>query len=55
METCIIRDSKRKRVYGEQAAREVYELVSKFDYGIKIDTEGKTANSVVKEILDKLK
>jgi adenylate kinase family enzyme len=55
LETCIIRDSKRKRVYGEQAAREVYELVSKFDYGIKIDTEGKTANSVVKEILDKLK
>ena len=38
----------------EKAAREVYKLVSKFDYGIKIYTNNKTKNEVVKEILSYL-
>lgn len=55
LQTCIERDSKRKRVYGKEAAKEVYELVSKFDYGVNIDTEGKTEKEVVEEILGCLK
>ncbi len=51
VETCIERDSKRRRVYGEKATREVYELVSKFDYGTKINTDKKTEEEIVKEIM----
>jgi len=51
LKDCIARDSKRKRVYGVQAAKEVYELVSKFDYGINIDTSDKTTSKIIKEIL----
>jgi shikimate kinase len=54
IETCIERDSKRKRVYGEKATREVYELVAKFDYGIKINTDKKTEGEVTMEILSSL-
>jgi len=54
LKICIKRDSKRKRVYGEKATREVYELVSKFDYGMNIDTDKKTKEEVVKEILSHL-
>ena len=54
VETCIARDSKRKRVYGERAAKEVYELVSKFDYGFVIDTHNKTKRQVVQEIMNHL-
>ena len=54
IETCVDRDSKRDGVYGEKAAREVHELVSKFDYGTNIDTNNKTKNEVVKEILSYL-
>ena len=54
VETCIKRDSKRKKVYGEKAAKEVYELISKFNYGIEINTDKKTENDVVKEILKHL-
>jgi len=53
--TCIKRDSERERVYGEKATREVFELVSKFDYGIKIYTDKKTKEEVIKEILSYLK
>lgn len=52
---CIKRDNKRKRVYGEQAARGVHKLVSKFDYGINIKTDNKTSEQVTKEIIKKLK
>ena len=52
--TCIARDSKRKRVYGEKATREVYGLVSKFNYGINIYTNKKTKNQLVKEIMSYL-
>ena len=52
---CIERDSKRKRVYGKQAAIEVHALVSKFDHGFIINTEGKTEQQVTEEILLKIK
>ncbi len=49
--TCIARDSQRARVYGEGAATAVHNLVSRFDYGINIDTDGKTARQVVQDII----
>jgi shikimate kinase len=55
LDSCIKRDSKRKRVYGEEAARAVYNLVAKFDCGFPINTEGKTAEETIKEILEKIK
>ncbi|MBI4095225.1 MAG: AAA family ATPase [DPANN group archaeon] len=54
LETCIIRDSKRKKVYGEENAKAVYEMVSRFNYGIPIQTGKKTVAQVVKEILKHL-
>ena len=55
LKTCIARDKARKRVYGEDAARAVYKLVSGFDYGINIDTENKTEEEVVEFILRRLR
>jgi len=55
LKTCIARDKARKRVYGEDAARAVYKLVSGFDYGINIDTENKTEEEVVNEIKKRLR
>jgi len=52
LETCIERD--RKRVYGAQAAKEVYELVSKFDSGIIINTNNRTEEEVIHKILNRL-
>lgn len=37
LEVCVKRDRERTKIYGENAARAVYELVSRFDYGINID------------------
>ena len=54
LETCIERDRNRKKVYGEQAAKEVHDLVSKFDYGININTENKTEKEVVNKVLSYL-
>ncbi len=54
LEICIKRDSKRKEVYGKGAAQAVYNLVSKFNYGIAINTKEKSENQVVKEILSYL-
>jgi shikimate kinase len=51
LETCIARDRQRARVYGEGAATAVHNLVSRFDYGITIDTDGKTATQVVQDIV----
>ena len=51
IEICIERDSKRHKVYGEGAAYAVYNLVSKFNYGAPINTEGKTSKQVVANIL----
>ena len=54
LKTCIERDKNRKKVYGEDAAKAVYGLVSKFDYGINIITDKKTEKQVVEEILSYL-
>lgn len=54
LETCIERDSKRKRVYGKDAAQAVYNLVSKFDYGFNINTDNKTKEQVIEEIFSNL-
>jgi len=55
LRTCIERDSGRKKAYGVYAAAAVYNLVSKFDYGINIDTNDKTEEQVVGEILAHLR
>ena len=54
LEVCIQRDSQRELVYGVDAAAAVHYLVSRFDYGTSIDTEGKTVAQVVAEIEDYL-
>jgi len=51
LKTCIERDSQRQRAYGKDAATAVYKAVSRFDYGTSINTNKKTAEQVVKEIL----
>ena len=55
LEVCIERDSKRKKSYGKDAAGAVHYLVSRFDYGTIIDTNKKTVEKTVKEILENLK
>ncbi len=55
VETCIHRDKGRHLSYGECAARAVHSLVSRFDYGIIIDTENKTKKQIKEEILKKIK
>jgi len=51
LETCIARDRSRKRSYGEDAAQAVHNLVSRFEYGTSIDTDGRNADEVVREII----
>ncbi|NCS71516.1 MAG: ATP-binding protein [Candidatus Aenigmarchaeota archaeon] len=53
LEVCIERDSKREKKHGKNAARDVYKLVSKFDYGIVIDVS-KSVDKSVEEILSYL-
>ena len=54
VEACIERDSKRAKVYGKEAAVAVHSLTSKFDYGIVVDTSGKTVQQTTKDILSHL-
>ncbi|MFA5992845.1 MAG: AAA family ATPase [Candidatus Pacearchaeota archaeon] len=51
---CIKRDKTRKNNLGEQATKEVFNLVSTFDYGTIIDTNSKTPIGIVKEIIKHL-
>jgi predicted kinase len=51
VEICIERDKGRELVYGEDSATWVHYLVSRFEYGIPIDTMGKTSLEVAHEIL----
>jgi len=51
LETCMSRDSKRKKVYGKCAAEAVHKLVSRVDYGKIIDTENNAIGKSVEEIL----
>ena len=55
IKTCISRDSGRKKVYGADSARAVHDMVSRFDYGIIINTEDKRVEDTVEEILKKFK
>ena len=51
LEICIERDKNRNKVYGEGAACAVHYLVSKFDSGIVINTENKTAEETLREVI----
>ena len=55
LETCIKRDGKRKKSYGQDAAAAVYTLVSRFEYGISIDTKDKNTDQIINEVLSYLK
>ena len=55
VETCIKRDKERGKTHGEDATRAVFKKSTEFTYGIEIDTENKTANEVVKEIVKRKK
>jgi len=51
LKTCLKRDRKRKKSYGRKATKEVFDLVSRFKSGQIIDTNNKSINKVVDEIL----
>jgi len=53
IQVCIERDSKRSKTHGEDSAKAVHKLVSKFDYGVIIDIT-KPVNYSVEEILSYL-
>lgn len=54
LKVCIERDHNRSNGYGEGAATAVHNMVSKFDYGIIINTENQTLDETVKEVLSYL-
>jgi shikimate kinase len=54
LDECIKRDKLRKGSLGEKAAKDVFKLVSRFDYGTIINTNNKTPEEVVSEILSLL-
>jgi shikimate kinase len=51
LDVCVKRDETRKGKYGKEAAKAVYALVSRFDYGISIDTAKMTPAEVSRKIL----
>lgn len=51
VEECINRDKRRMSI-GKDSIRAVYNMVSEFDYGIPINTEEKTQDEVVTELLN---
>jgi predicted kinase len=55
LKTCIKRDSKRMKTHGKDATKAVYKKSTSFTYGTIIDTEGKTPEQTVKEILKDIK
>jgi adenylate kinase family enzyme len=50
IDECIKRDKGRKSI-GEDSIRAVYKMVAEFDFGTPIETEGKTIEDVVTELL----
>jgi cytidylate kinase len=54
VEKCIERDSKRKKVYGEDSARFVHSITTKIKAGHEIDTENLTVEETVEKIFKKL-
>ena len=55
LETCIKRDKGREKTHGKDAAEAVYRKSTEFNYGIIIDTEDKSVNETLKEIISYLK
>lgn len=55
VEICIARDRDRRTPYGEDAARAVHMMVSRFDAGEVIDVAHLDADQTVAEILERLK
>lgn len=54
VDVCIARDRARDKTHGEDAARAVHSLVSRFDYGTVIDIT-KPLDEVIKSILSKMR
>jgi cytidylate kinase len=54
VDECILRNQERGNPMSKDAIHDVFKLVSKKDYGIIIDTSGKTINQIVEEILGHL-
>jgi len=54
LEVCIDRDKKREKVYGMEAAVAVFNMFTKFDYGILIETKNKSVKETVNEIISHL-
>lgn len=55
LETCIDRDSKRKKVHGPIAAKVVHKKSTSFSHGIVIDNDGKSVKQTIDEIRKELK
>lgn len=54
VEECISRNKTRKTRITDKGILEVYQLVSKLDFGIDVETSGRTPEDVVKEIMKHL-
>ena len=54
LEVCFKRDANRDKTHGKGAAEAVYKKSTEFDYGIIIDTENKTIERTIKEIISHL-
>ncbi len=54
IETCIKRDSKRKRVYGEDAARYVHKITTKIKAGYEIDNSDLTIQETANKIIERI-
>jgi len=54
LKTCIKRDRKRHGSYGPDATEAVYKAVSKFKYGTPINTQRRSADAVVREIMENI-
>jgi len=51
VETCIKRDAERSKTHGKGAAFVVYKKSTSFSYGTEIDTEGKSPEETLGEII----
>jgi len=54
VETCIERDSKRKKIYGEDSARYVHMVTTKIKTGHEIDNSGLTIQETIAKIMEKI-
>lgn len=54
VETCIHRDSKRPKVYGEDSTRFVHMVTTKIHAGHEIDNSNLTAEETVEKIMEKI-